>query len=372
MGRTGDDGSRDLRAEELTKQSQMTNEAGASGPELMKRLSELRIGSTDLFMQATEQTRMAIVIVDPHAEDQPIVYVNRAFVELTGYERDEAIGRNCRFLQGKETNSETVKEIRRCLDTGEVAVVQILNYRKDGTAFWNSLHIGPVYGADGKLAYFYGSQWDVTQRIERAVEHEAQTRAADELQHRMQNLFAVMSAIVRLSSRGEADAPRLADRIVERIEALGRAHRASIGQGGSDKPATSIRSLVEAVLEPYRNAEGHKIELNGEDVQLPARMVTPIGVALHELATNAMKYGALGLADGDVAISWSNGGDDLLLEWSESRQSSANPKPTPTAGHGSGSRIVQGVLQSLGGTIQTDVNPAGYDARITIPLPDDA
>ena len=372
MGRTGGDDDREANTHTPDDQSHyaLGAEGGDSDAELLKRLSELRIGSGDLFMQATEQTRMAIVIVDPYGEDQPIVYVNRAFTELTGYPRKDVIGRNCRFLQGKETDPSTVREIRRCLDAEEVAVVQILNYRLDGTPFWNSLHIGPVYDTDGKLAYFYGSQWDVTQRIEKAVEQAAQQRSAAELQHRLQNLFAVMSAIVRLSARGETDAEQLSKRIVERIEALARAQRASIGVPGADKPASSVGALIEAVLEPYRNADGHRIALDGEDIALPSRMVTPIGVALHELATNAIKYGALGDAGGDIAIAWRREGDTLSLDWVEDQiPPEARESKGVSTGSGSGSRIVRGVLGSLGGSIESEVSESGYRAHIEVPLP---
>ncbi|KLE33670.1 hypothetical protein AAW01_04235 [Aurantiacibacter gangjinensis] len=339
---------------------------------LRERLSELRIGSRELFLQATEQTRMAIVVVDPYDFDQPIAYVNRAFIEMTGYSREEAIGRNCRFLQGPDTDPDAVAEIRKALDAEKVSVVQLLNYRKDGTPFWNSLHIGPLYDADGKLAYFYGSQWDVTRRVEAQLDSEAQQRAAGELQHRLHNLFAVMSAIVRISARGQTTVDGLSDKIVARLEALGRAHRTTIGKGGTNAPATGLRNLVEMVLEPYRDAHAHGITLSGADVQLPSRMVTSVGVALHELATNAMKYGALGLRDGNVAISWTVNDDVLELVWSETKEGLSDAKPVPTAGNGSGSRIVEGVLRSLGGEIVTEIGEQSYTATITVPLPVDA
>jgi PAS domain S-box-containing protein len=107
---------------------------------------------------------------DPHGRvpvrspctDAPIVFVNRAFRWLTGYDEQDIIGRNCRFLQGPGTDPEAVARIRTALANEDVVVVELLNYRKDGTAFWNALHLGPIYDAQGRLIYYFGSQWDVS------------------------------------------------------------------------------------------------------------------------------------------------------------------------------------------------------------------
>ena len=78
---------------------------------MVGRLADLKIGSSQLFLQTTEQTRMALSIADPHQDDCPLVYCNQAFVDLTGYDRDEIIGRNCRFLQGRGTKPSAVVKL---------------------------------------------------------------------------------------------------------------------------------------------------------------------------------------------------------------------------------------------------------------------
>ena len=125
------------------------------------RLADLRIGSAQLFLETTEQTRMALALSDPHQPDCPIVYCNKAFTDLTGYSMDEIIGQNCRFLQGRGTRPSAVAKLRKAIETENYTVVDILNYRKDGTAFWNAVHVGPIYDREGNLAYFFGSQWDI-------------------------------------------------------------------------------------------------------------------------------------------------------------------------------------------------------------------
>jgi PAS domain S-box-containing protein len=122
---------------------------------------------TDPFAEAVRATRMPMVISDPRLPDNPVVFVNDAFCRLTGYERHEIIGRNCRFLQGPETDPEVVRRIRDAVRAAQPVQVDIRNHRKSGEAFWNRLLMAPVYGADGKLTYFFASQVDVTIERER-------------------------------------------------------------------------------------------------------------------------------------------------------------------------------------------------------------
>ena len=119
-----------------------------------------------------EQSGVAMVIADPNLPDCPVVAVNQAFERLTGYSKKEALGRNCRFLQGEGTSSETVVEIRRALENRETAEFELLNYRKDGSAFWCSLHLSPIYDADGELSLFVSSQRDESLRVSARLELE--------------------------------------------------------------------------------------------------------------------------------------------------------------------------------------------------------
>ena len=118
----------------------------------------------NIFFAAVEMTRMPMVVTDPRQPDNPIVFTNGAFLDLTGYTKDEVIGRNCRFLQGADTDHGTVDELRRALAEHKAVAVDILNYKKDGTRFWNGLFIGPVFDKQGELLYFFASQLDITSR----------------------------------------------------------------------------------------------------------------------------------------------------------------------------------------------------------------
>jgi len=117
-----------------------------------------------LLERALAAAGEGIVIADARLPDMPLIYVNAAFEKVTGYSRDEALGRNCRFLQGAGTDPGALAEIRRALAERRAVVVELLNYRKDGTPFWNRLSITPVFGAGGEVTHFIGVQSDVTVR----------------------------------------------------------------------------------------------------------------------------------------------------------------------------------------------------------------
>nr|AML78824.1 putative LOV domain-containing protein [Xanthium strumarium] len=113
------------------------------------------------LMISLARIKQSFVLTDPHKTDIPIVYASDTFLELTGYARHEVLGRSCRFLSGQETDVSTELQITNSIEAGKACTVCILNYRKDGSPFWNSLHISPVRNASGKTAYFVEVQTNV-------------------------------------------------------------------------------------------------------------------------------------------------------------------------------------------------------------------
>jgi PAS domain S-box-containing protein len=112
--------------------------------------------------QAVKSVSDGVVIVDPNHPDYPIVYANPAFTRITGYQPDEVIGRNCRFLQGADTDPEAIAKIKNAIAGAKEIKTTLLNYRKDGQPFWNQLKISPVFSDEGELLYFVGIQTDIT------------------------------------------------------------------------------------------------------------------------------------------------------------------------------------------------------------------
>ncbi|MBD2312070.1 PAS domain-containing protein [Desertifilum sp. FACHB-1129] len=117
-----------------------------------------------LLEQAIIASNNGVVISDMQHPKQPLIYCNPAFEKLTGYAQSEILGRNCRFLQGPETDPETVEELRQCIRERRDGRVILRNYRKDGTPFWNELRISPVRDSEGQVTHYIGVQNDITER----------------------------------------------------------------------------------------------------------------------------------------------------------------------------------------------------------------
>ena len=115
-----------------------------------------------LLKRGIEANPNGMLMADVRSPDMPVVYVNPAFTEMTGYAPDDVIGRNCRFLQGENTAPEALEAIRYGLEHRSEVNVELINYRKDGTPFWNHLRISPVFDSDGTCTHFIGTQQDVT------------------------------------------------------------------------------------------------------------------------------------------------------------------------------------------------------------------
>lgn len=133
---------------------------------IVQELSETKELQTELSLKnrALDAAGLGIVITDPGKEDNPIVYANDGFVELTGYDRDEVLGQNCRFLQGENTDPETVAEIRSAIEERDSISTEIRNYDADGVPFWNLLEIFPVEDSTGKVTHFIGFQREITKQ----------------------------------------------------------------------------------------------------------------------------------------------------------------------------------------------------------------
>jgi PAS domain S-box-containing protein len=118
----------------------------------------------NIFFAAVEMTRMPMLVTDPRQPDDPIVFANGAFLDLTGYRQKDILGRNCRLLQGPDTDRGTIDEVRRAIREQRAVAVDVLNYKADGTPFWNALFLGPIFDQHGQLLYFFASQMDITER----------------------------------------------------------------------------------------------------------------------------------------------------------------------------------------------------------------
>ena len=143
-----------------------------------------------------EASPIAAVVSDPRQPDNPIIECNRAFEALTGYRRDEIIGRNCRFLSGPGTEPDLTEDIRKAVRESRPVLVEILNYKKDGTPFRNAVLVAPIFDEKGALEYFLGSQVEVrdSSGTDSETRRDAARRQIDGLSPRQRSVLIEMAA----------------------------------------------------------------------------------------------------------------------------------------------------------------------------------
>lgn len=228
---------------------------------------------SSVFFAAIEMTRMPMVITDPRQADNPIVFANRAFLDLTGYEEPDVLGCNCRFLQGPRTDPETLEEVRTAVAEQRAVAVDLLNYKADGTPFWNALFIGPVFDPQGKLLYFFASQMDISRRrtseqaFRQAQKMEAIGQLTAGLAHDFNNLLQVVTGNLELvEQRLEGDdvalrSVRHAQRAAERGGQLTQQLLAFARKQRLDPRHVSLNALVMDFSEMLVRTLGEQVDL---------------------------------------------------------------------------------------------------------------
>ena len=312
----------------------------------------------DLSIVAMERTRTPMVVTDPRLPDNPIVLANNAFLELTGYAADDVVGRNCRFLQGRDTDPATLDEIRVAVAEQRETTVEILNYRRDGRPFWNQLMMSPVFDADGALRFYFASQIDVSAKRAAQDLEATEHRLLKEVDHRAKNVLALVQGIVRLTRAAD---PAVYAQIVQgRVDALARAH-GLLAEGGWR--GVSLGRLLHGEAEPFGLKHVH---CEGPAVQIASAQVQPFALLLHEMLSNAAYHGALSSRDGRIDIRWQvSEGDELVLTWQEA----GGPRPASLPAPGLGSAMIEAMIErQLRGHAAFDWRPDGLGCEIRFPM----
>ncbi|HSK27374.1 MAG TPA: SpoIIE family protein phosphatase [Jiangellales bacterium] len=237
--------------------------------------------------RALSAAGLSFTISDPHQPDNPLVWVNPAFCAVTGYDESELLGRNCRFLQGPGTDPEAVRRLARGIAQGVPVRETLLNYRRDGSPFWNEVAVSPVYDGAGELTHFVGVQADVTARVDAergraehlSAEQEARGRA-EAAGRRLRLLTGATDLLVSTLDSGEALSrlshlvvPALADwAVVDLVDVTdGRAtHRVAATHVDPEK--VGLLRAVERLQPSYLadDAPLRRVLRTGEPVFLPA------------------------------------------------------------------------------------------------------
>jgi PAS domain S-box-containing protein len=227
----------------------------------------------NVFFAVVEMTRMPMTVCDANQPDTPIVFTNKAFVDLTGYSEEEVIGRNCRFLQGKQTDPNTVDEVRQALNEQRAVAVDILNYKKDGSSFWNALFIGPIFDKQGKLLYWFASQMDISSRrqseqsFRQAQKMEAIGQLTAGLAHDFNNLLQVITGNLELAEQYATNQPILMQAIQNAQQAADRGGKltqqllAFARKQRLDPKRVNLNSLIVDFSEMLVRSLGEKVDL---------------------------------------------------------------------------------------------------------------
>jgi PAS domain S-box-containing protein len=233
----------------------------------------------------------------------------------------------------------------------------------DGTVRWVQMRGRPVHAPDGTPLGMAGVSLDVT---ERKVAEERQALLMREVDHRAKNALAVVQATLRLTRA--ADVAGFVRAVEGRVTALARAQALLAEERWT---GTDLRALLEGELAPFLGGGEMRAALVGPGVSLPARAAQPLAMAMHELATNAVKYGALSVAEGRVSVSWAveqePGGPALLrLRWAET---GGPPVPGPPKRRGFGGRVLDGTVRvQLGGKVSLAWESTGLVCDVEVPL----
>lgn len=322
----------------------------------------------DLHMKsrALEESTVGITIADANQPDQPIIYANDGFTKMTGYPKEKVIGENCRFLQGERTDEATVSEIRQAIDSTTPIRTEILNYRADGTPFWNKLTIAPVTGKDGgEVTHFVGIQEDVT--VEKR--HERLLEVLDRvLRHNLRNDMTAVGGFAELiAERTEGEIARQARLIKDRATDLtALSEKAQDIQAAVRNPEPlaprDIQADVRAVVGNLQT-EFPNIDFNIDSSPCEKVMATErLRLALQELGSNAAQHGnssevtyQLEMAEEDtVSVSVKDCGPGLPdIE----REILEAGRETPLQhGSGLGLWLVNWIVTGFGGEVTTTVD----------------
>lgn len=264
------------------------------------------------FQDMVARSNLGIVICDPAQDDCPIVYVNKGFEKLTLYSSDEAVGRNCRFLQGQDTAQADKKLLRSAISGERDAITTIVNYRKDGTRFTNHLMVSPVQDDEGLLCGYLGILYERS-AAEKGTEKDAwpthttdQSEMLREIQHRVKNHLAMIVSLIRVqANRAVTKGSFLA--LSHRIEALAILYDELLAPGsrhheGEIEADAYLRRVAEVVA-GIDGRPGIRVRIECEPIYLAVDPCARLGLLLNELLTNAFNHAFDGREEGSISVS---------------------------------------------------------------------
>lgn len=315
-------------------------------------------------------SRVAMVLTNPRLDDNPIIYVNRAFERLTGYTSQMAVGRNCRFLQGEDTQKEHVAQLREGIEDGSDVSLTLLNYRADGSSFHNALLISPIEAEDGSgPLFFLGLQREVPKDAGEGVRKTFED-VVSEVQHRVKNHLSMILGMIRLQARESTGAEGFAN-ISRRIESLQLLYEemsaAQATRNTDDIDLGAYLSRVANAIGAIDGRHGVRLNIDVSPAIIETDTAVRIGLVVSEILTNAMQHAFEGQNTGLVELRVTQT-DDGGLRASISDDGVGIPEDINWPQDGSlGGRLVKGLCDGLGATL--DVSRGAIGTVVTFEVP---
>lgn len=342
--------------------------AEAARADALRRESETRLAER---VSAEGQIRFQAGLLDAVANaviatdlTGKVLYWNHASEELYGWTRDEALGRDILSLNAAPGHDAEAADILEALKAGASWSGEIVLRRRDGSTFPALVTDSPLHNARGELIGIVGVSSDMSERHALARH---QQLLINELSHRVKNTLAIIQSIARQSFRAGESPGEAREKFEARLQTLSGAHNLLTESGWK---AISLRQLIERCMAPFsRSADDARVSLDGPDLPIAPKAAVSLALALHELATNAVKHGALSTEHGRVTLGWSldaGPAPELRLAWRET----GGPPVAAARRAGFGSRLIErGLATELGGAVRLSFPPQGVVCEIDVPAP---
>lgn len=297
--------------------------------------------------------------------DGYVDYYNARWYEFTGVPEGATDGGAWDAVVHPDDMERTGRTWKHSLDTGEPYQIEYRLRHNSGEYRWVLGQALPIRDPIGRIVRWFGSGTDIHEAKLAAEEREV---VAQELSHRIKNIFAVIGGIVALAARTYPEASGLATELRARIISLGKAHdfvRPHSAASAHRNNPSSLRQLIGELMSPYKLPGDDRVEVSGDDAVIDEGAATPLALIFHELGTNAAKYGALSKPGGRVAIEISRSGETCRVTW---REIGGTPGPLSDK-QGFGSRLIAlSVEGQLRGRMTRTWEPGGLVAELEMPL----
>ncbi|WP_271077474.1 PAS domain-containing protein [Aurantiacibacter sp. MUD61] len=313
---------------------------------------------------------ISLVIADAQLEDRPLIYVNSAFERMTGFHREAIIGKNCRFLQGEDTDPATREEIREALEKGREVTTDIVNYRSDGEKFINRLMIVPLQDDGGKVTHFMGIQTICPEQNSATARAAKLDESLREVQHRVKNHLAMLLALIRMEAKQTRDAKSALEVLANRVEALNLLYDEFTRTGKFEGGSIALGAYVSRVCSALNMLDGKsEVRLNMQTERLNASLdaSSQVGLLVSELLTNALQH-AFDEKDGGIVEVrlWQSDGDTICLSVSDDGSGLPEDSAWPKEGN-LGARIVRDLASRLNAEINVETGDDGTNVTLSIP-----